>query len=281
MKTSIAAFVTAAERFVAAHPDHPGSVALLITSDEEGPVGGRHRARGRGAEAPRRDDRLLHRRRALVGAGLRRHHQERAARHAHRAARRSQGVQGHVAYPAPREEPGAPRRARDRRARGRRVGPAATSTSRRPRSRSPTSTPAPARRTSSPGQLQVDFNFRFSTESTPESLKARVKEILERHGLDFDDRLDAGRQALPHRARPAGGDARAVREAGLGRDARGQLHRRHLRRALHLRHLPAGRGVRAGEPLDPQGERGGRPRGDRAARRGVPPRARGPAARAR
>ena len=37
MKTSIAAFVTAAERFVAAHPDHPGSIALLVTSDEEGP----------------------------------------------------------------------------------------------------------------------------------------------------------------------------------------------------------------------------------------------------
>src|SRR6266446_2860379 len=37
MKTSIAAFVTAVERFVAAHPEHPGSIALLITSDEEGP----------------------------------------------------------------------------------------------------------------------------------------------------------------------------------------------------------------------------------------------------
>src|SRR6185369_17148421 len=37
MKTSVAAFVTAAERFVAAHPAHRGSIALLITSDEEGP----------------------------------------------------------------------------------------------------------------------------------------------------------------------------------------------------------------------------------------------------
>jgi succinyl-diaminopimelate desuccinylase len=36
MKTSVAAFVLAAERFVAAHPDHPGSLALLITSDERG-----------------------------------------------------------------------------------------------------------------------------------------------------------------------------------------------------------------------------------------------------
>lgn len=38
MKISIAAFVVAAERFVAAHPKHPGTVALLITSDEEGPA---------------------------------------------------------------------------------------------------------------------------------------------------------------------------------------------------------------------------------------------------
>ena len=38
MKTSDAAFVTATERFVAAHPDHPGSIAFLLTSDEEGPA---------------------------------------------------------------------------------------------------------------------------------------------------------------------------------------------------------------------------------------------------
>ncbi|MDO9220004.1 MAG: succinyl-diaminopimelate desuccinylase, partial [Thiobacillus sp.] len=38
MKTSLAAFVIATERFVAAHPDHPGSLAFLITSDEEGPA---------------------------------------------------------------------------------------------------------------------------------------------------------------------------------------------------------------------------------------------------
>ena len=38
MKTSLAAFVTATERFVAAHPDHAGSIALLLTSDEEGPA---------------------------------------------------------------------------------------------------------------------------------------------------------------------------------------------------------------------------------------------------
>ena len=38
MKSSIAAFVVACEEYVARHPDHPGSIALLITSDEEGPA---------------------------------------------------------------------------------------------------------------------------------------------------------------------------------------------------------------------------------------------------
>ena len=37
-----------------------------------------------------------------------------------------------------------------------------------------------------PGELAVDFNFRFSTESTPESLKARVAGVLDRHGLDYE-----------------------------------------------------------------------------------------------
>jgi succinyl-diaminopimelate desuccinylase len=65
MKGSLAAFVTAIEAFVAAHPRAPGSIALLITSDEEGPAQHRrHREGRRGAARTRRDDRLLRRRRA-------------------------------------------------------------------------------------------------------------------------------------------------------------------------------------------------------------------------
>ena len=37
-----------------------------------------------------------------------------------------------------------------------------------------------------PGELVLDFNFRFSTESTPDALKARVHGILQRHGVDHD-----------------------------------------------------------------------------------------------
>jgi succinyl-diaminopimelate desuccinylase len=53
-----------------------------------------------------------------------------------------------------------------------------------------------------PGTLQVDFNFRFSTESTPESLQARVREILDRHGLDYSiDWTLGGRPFLTKRGR--------------------------------------------------------------------------------
>jgi acetylornithine deacetylase/succinyl-diaminopimelate desuccinylase-like protein len=83
----------------------------------------------------------------------------------------------------------------------------------------------------------VDFNFRFSTESTPESLKARVDAILERHGLEYSIDWTLGRQALPHAARRLV-ETLTGRARGVRRRARDQLHRRHLRRPLHHRHLP-------------------------------------------
>jgi succinyl-diaminopimelate desuccinylase len=53
-----------------------------------------------------------------------------------------------------------------------------------------------------PGSLQVDFNFRFSTASTPDGLKARVKEILDRHGLEFSiDWVLGGNPFLTERGR--------------------------------------------------------------------------------
>jgi succinyl-diaminopimelate desuccinylase len=45
-----------------------------------------------------------------------------------------------------------------------------------------------------PGELTVDFNFRYCTESTPESLKARVHEVLDRHGLGYDLQWTLGGQ---------------------------------------------------------------------------------------
>ena len=82
MKGSLAAFVTAIEGFVAEHPDAHGSIALLITSDEEGPAtDGTGENRGADGRA-RRAHRLLHRGRAFVGRRPGRHDQERPPRHA-------------------------------------------------------------------------------------------------------------------------------------------------------------------------------------------------------
>ncbi|TAK86910.1 MAG: M20/M25/M40 family metallo-hydrolase, partial [Aquabacterium sp.] len=52
-----------------------------------------------------------------------------------------------------------------------------------------------------PGEVVIDFNFRFSTESTPESLKARVAELLDRHGLQYS--IDWTLGGKPFLTRPA------------------------------------------------------------------------------
>jgi succinyl-diaminopimelate desuccinylase len=184
MKTSIAAFVTAAERFVADHPGHPGSLGLLITSDEEGPsvdgtvkVVQALKARGEAMDfcivgepssTERFGDTIRNGRRGTLTARL-----------------VVNGVQGHVAYPDRVKNPvhlAAPAIAElagtewDR---GNEFFPPTTFQV----SNIHAGTGA---QNITPGAVQVDFNFRFSTESTAESLKARVKEILDRHGLEYD-----------------------------------------------------------------------------------------------
>jgi succinyl-diaminopimelate desuccinylase len=184
MKTSIAAFVTAAERFVAAHPGHPGSIGLLITSDEEGPsVDGTARvvealkARGEAMDycivgepssTERFGDTIRNGRRGTLTARLTVH-----------------GIQGHVAYPHRVRNP------------VHLVAPAiaelATTEWDRGNEFFPPTTfqvsnihAGTGAQNITPGSAQVDFNFRFSTESTAQSLQARVKEILDRHGLEYD-----------------------------------------------------------------------------------------------
>jgi len=183
MKTSIAAFVTAARRIVDAHPRHPGSIALLITSDEEGPsVDGTVRvvealkARGETIDycivgepssVERFGDTVKNGRRGSLTGRL-----------------VVQGVQGHVAYPHRAKNPvhlAAPAIAEM----------AATEWDRGNEYFPPTTWQVSNIHAGTgaqniiPGTLQVDFNFRFSTASTPEALKARVAGILERHGLEY------------------------------------------------------------------------------------------------
>jgi succinyl-diaminopimelate desuccinylase len=183
MKGSIAAMVVAAEEFVAAHPGHRGSLALLLTSDEEGPsVDGtkvcceRLQSRGQRLDfcivgeptsVERLGDMVKNGRRGTLSGKL-----------------KVKGVQGHVAYPQLARNP---------------VHQAAAALAELVAidwDAGNSYFPATSFQISNvnagtgatnviPGEMVVDFNFRFSTESTPEGLQSRVHALLARHGLEY------------------------------------------------------------------------------------------------
>ena len=184
MKSSLAAFVTAIEAFVAAHPDHAGSIALLLTSDEEGDathgttlVVETLKARGETLDycivgeptsSATLGDTIKNGRRGSLSGKL-----------------TVKGVQGHIAYPQLAKNPihlAAPALAElaaevwDA---GNEYFP--------PTSWQMSNIKAGTGATNViPGTLEVMFNFRFATVHTAEALKARVHAILDRHGLDYD-----------------------------------------------------------------------------------------------
>ena len=184
MKSSIAAFITGLEAFLQAHPDHPGSIALLITSDEEGiAVNGTVkivealRARGEmldyciigepSSVALLGDTMKNGRRGSLSGELLVR------------------GIQGHIAYPHLSRNPihlFAPTLAELSDTKwddGNEYFP--------PTTWQISNIAAGTGATNViPGELRVSFNFRFSSASTMETLKARMHEVLDRHGLDYE-----------------------------------------------------------------------------------------------
>lgn len=182
MKGSVAAMVVAAEEFAAAQPRHAGAVALLLTSDEEGPaVDGTVRvvealkARGERLDAcivgeptcvDRLGDMVKNGRRGSLSARL-----------------TVLGVQGHVAYPQLARNPLhvlAPALAElcaiEWDAGNAHFPPTSFQVSNLHAGTGATNV--------IPGEAVVDFNFRFSTESTPAGLKARVAEVLARHGVE-------------------------------------------------------------------------------------------------
>jgi succinyl-diaminopimelate desuccinylase len=184
MKSSIAAFVVAAERFVAARPQHQGSIALLLTSDEEGDaVDGTVRvvekltARdqridccivGEPTSVERLGDTIKNGRRGSLSARL-----------------VVKGLQGHVAYPEKVRNPihlAAPALAELAATRwdeGNEYFP--------PTSFQISNIHAGTGATNVvPGTLEVLFNFRFSTASTIEELQARVHALLDRHDLEYE-----------------------------------------------------------------------------------------------
>jgi succinyl-diaminopimelate desuccinylase len=198
MKTSVAAFVVAAERFIAAHPDHPGSISLLLTSDEEGDaVDGTVRvvealaARnetldycvvGEPTCAARLGDTVKNGRRGSLSGTL-----------------RVKGIQGHVAYPHLARNPvhdAAPALAELAAIRwdeGNEFFPPTTWQISNIRAGTGATNVIP-------GELTVLFNLRFSTASTVQELKRRIHEVLDRHGLEYD--LDWTVGALPYFTAP-------------------------------------------------------------------------------
>ena len=183
MKSSIAAFVVAAERFVAERPRHTGSIALLLTSDEEGPaVDGTVRVVERLKERNERIDYCIVGEPSSVDTlGDMLKIGRRGSLSAHLVVR---GVQGHVAYPHLVKNP------------IHLLAPALAELARTQWDKGNESFPPTSFQVSNihsgtgagnvvPGSVEVDFNFRFSTESTDATLRQRVEALLKKHGLDY------------------------------------------------------------------------------------------------
>lgn len=183
MKSSVAAFVAATEIFLRERPGHSGSIALLLTSDEEGPsVDGTARIVERMKSRSEAIDYCIVGEPTSVSAlGDMIKNGRRGSLSGRLTVR---GVQAHIAYPQLGRNPIhllAPALAEL----------AAAEWDRGNADFSPTSFQVSNIHGGTgatnviPNSVVVDFNFRFSTESTAEGLKSRLEEVLKKHGLDF------------------------------------------------------------------------------------------------
>jgi len=184
MKTSIAAMVIACEEFIADHPDHQGSIAFLITSDEEGPA-----VDGTAVVVDLLEERGETIDYCLVGEPTSNHVLGDTIKNGRRGSLSGhlviKGIQGHIAYPQLARNP------------IHQAAPALAELTAEVWDEgneyyAPTSWQISNMAAGTgagnviPGSLSIDFNFRFSTASTAEGLEARVHAILDRHGLDYD-----------------------------------------------------------------------------------------------
>ena len=183
MKSSIAAFVVATEAFIKERPDHGGSIAFLLTSDEEGPaLDGtvkvvevlKKRGEtmdycvvGEPTSVDALGDMLKNGRRGSLSGRL-----------------TVRGIQGHVAYPHLARNP------------VHQLAPALAELAKTKWDNGNEAFPPTTWQVSNihagtgvgnviPGSVEVDFNFRFSTESTDTGLMQRVEDILKKHGLEY------------------------------------------------------------------------------------------------
>jgi len=211
MKSSLAAFVTAIERFVASTPDHAGSIALLLTSDEEGIAthGTVKVVEALAARGERLDycvvgeptsvktlgDMIKNGRRGSLSGTL-----------------RVKGKQGHVAYPHLARNP------------IHAFAPALAELAAIEWDRGNEFFPPTTWQVSNihagtgannviPGVCAVLFNFRFGSVSSADSLKARTHEVLDRHGLDYEiDWHLSGKPFITGRGRLVGALSAAIHD---------------------------------------------------------------------
>ena len=255
MKGSVAAFVVALERFVAAHPDHRGPRGPAADLGRGGRCHRRRAPGGRRVPRARRAHRLVHHRRAFVEGEAGRPAARRPPRHAVGDADRAR-------HPGPRRLSGEgaqsdpPGDAGAGRAVPRGAGTTATRRSRRPASRSATSTPAPAPTTSFPASCEVLFNLRYNPSWRAAQLEQRMRGgAASRTGWSTTcTGIAAASRSTRRKARCARRRARCWRRFA-GAHAGRKHRRRHLRCALHRAARRAVHRDRAGQRQHPQGRR--------------------------
>ena len=184
MKTSIAAFIVATEEFIQHYPEHGGSIALLLTSDEEGPgidgtikVCEKLQAQG---------ERLDY---CLVGEPTSSQQLGDMIKQGRRGSLSGKltvrGIQGHIAYPHLASNP------------IHLIAPAMNELVQIHWDQGNAFFPPTSWQISNihagtgannviPGEVVVDFNFRFSTASTPDNLKQRLMTVLDKHRLNYE-----------------------------------------------------------------------------------------------
>ncbi|UCG97302.1 MAG: succinyl-diaminopimelate desuccinylase [Burkholderiales bacterium] len=192
MKASLAAFAIAAEEFVRAHPAHPGSIALLLTSDEEGPA-----TDGTVAVVERltaRDEAIDY---CIVGEPTSVDHLGDVIKNGRRGSLSGRllvrGIQGHVAYPHLARNP------------IHQAAPALADLAAEVWDHGNAHFPPTTLQISNihagtgalnviPGSCEVEFNLRFAPVSTATALMQRIEGILRRHGLDYELAWTVGAQ---------------------------------------------------------------------------------------
>ncbi len=211
MKSSLAAFVVACAEFVWRQPGYPGSIALLLTSDEEGAAidGTAHVCKMLGARGEKIDyclvgeptcvgklgDTIKNGRRGSLSGTL-----------------RVKGIQAHIAYPHLGDNP------------VHKVAPALAELAQTEWDHGNEDFPPTTWQVSNfhagtgadnivPGEATLHFNFRFSTASTVESLQQRVRTILDKHRLKYEiEWVYGGKPYLTAKGKLVDAITRAIKE---------------------------------------------------------------------